>query len=163
LRERENVEPEMRRAKPTDWMAIGELATALVGFEADRLASFEAVLADPDHDLIVAEADGAVVGYAHLMTYHDLSHGALAGDLLGLAVREDFRRQGIGRRLLSEVMRLAKERGVGEFHINTEPDNEDAQRLYRSLGAEIVGIQMEIDLGGKSGAGNGESPTERID
>ena len=47
---------------------------------------------------------------------------------------------------MREVIRLARERGVGEFHINTEPDNEAAKALYASLGAKVVGVQMEIDL-----------------
>ena len=136
----------VRRAKTTDGPAISELATVLVGFEADRRMSFEAVLASPDHDVLVAEAAGAVVGYAHLMTYHDLTHGAPAGELLGLIVREDVRRQGIATALMREVIRLARERGVGEFHINTEVDNHAAKALYASLGAELVGVQMEIEL-----------------
>jgi ribosomal protein S18 acetylase RimI-like enzyme len=136
----------LRKAKAGDCNAICELATALVGFEVDRRMSFQAVLASPDHDVLVAEADGVVVGYAHLMVYHDLTHGALAGELLGLVAREDLRRQGIARTLMSEIIRLARQRGVGEFHINTEVDNHAARALYVSLGAEVVGVQMEIEL-----------------
>jgi len=134
----------LRKAEQGDYQAICELSTTLVGFEADRRASFEAVLAAPDHDLIVAEVDGAVVGYAHLMVYPDLTHGALAGELLGLIVRRDIRRQGIGSALMREIVRLARERGVAELHICTEPDNEVAKRFYESAGAKVVGIQMEI-------------------
>jgi ribosomal-protein-alanine N-acetyltransferase len=136
----------LRMAALEDYPAIAELETQLVPVEADRRASFEAVLASSDHDLVVAEADGSVVGLAHLLTYHDLSHGALAGELLGLVVREDMRRQGIGRQLVCEAMRLAKQRGVGEFHINTEQDNDAAKALYGSMGAEMVGVQLEINL-----------------
>jgi len=136
----------LRRAEAGDCDAVCELATALVGFEADRRASFEATLASPDHEVIVAELDRAVIGYAHLMTYHDLSHGALAGELLGLIVCEDLRRQGIARTLMREIMRLARQRGIGELHISTEPGNDAAKALYASLGAEVVGVQMEIAL-----------------
>ena len=136
----------LRMAALEDYHPIAELETQLVPVEADRRASFDAVLASPDHDLVVAEVNGAVVGLAHLMVYHDLSHGALAGELLGLVVREDLRRQGIGRQLLREVMRLAKQRGVGELHINTEQDNDAAKGLHAGLGAEVVGVQMEIAL-----------------
>ena len=141
----------LRMAALEDCPAIAELETELIGGEADRRASFDAVLASPDHDLVVAEANGVVVGMAHLMVYHDLSHGALAGELLGLVVREDLRRQGIGRQLLREVMRLAKQRGVGELHINTEQDNDAAKALYASFGAEVVGVQMEIELTSEPG------------
>ncbi|UCC68274.1 MAG: GNAT family N-acetyltransferase [Armatimonadota bacterium] len=136
----------LRKADACDCAAVAELATAIVGFDADRRACFDTTLASPDHDVIVAELDGAVIGYAHLMTYQDLTHGALAGELLGLVVREDLRRRGIARTLMGEIIRLARQRGIGEFHINTEEDNEAAKALYASLGAEVVGVQMEIDL-----------------
>jgi len=45
------------------------------------------------------------------------------------------------------VMRLAKLRGIRELHINTELDNLPAQRLYKSIGCEVVGVHMEVDLG----------------
>jgi len=138
----------LRKAETKDYEAINALATELIASPADRRASFEATLASPDHDVIVAELDGAVVGYAHLMTYQDLSHGALAGELLGLVVREDMRRQGIAAALMREIIRLARERGVGELHINTEQDNELAQRLYRSMGAKLVGVQLEVEIEG---------------
>lgn len=136
----------VRKAKAHDYAAVADLATQLVPVEADRRASFDAVLASADHELIVAEVNGAVVGLAHLLAYPDLIHGALAGELLGLIVREDMRRQGIATALMREVLRLARERGVGEFHINTEPDNEAAKDLYASLGAELVGVQLEMEL-----------------
>ena len=136
----------LRKAEAFDYAAVAELATALVSFDADRRACFDTTLAHPDHVVLVAEAGDAVVGYAHLMVYPDLTHGALAGELLGLVVREDMRRQGIATALMREVIRLARERGVGEFHINTEVDNHAAKALYASLGAEVVGVQMEIEL-----------------
>jgi ribosomal protein S18 acetylase RimI-like enzyme len=136
----------LRLATESDYAAVNALETALTDSETDRRAAFAAVLADPDHALIVAEAENAVVGLAHLMVYDDLSHGARAGELLGLVVRADRRRQGIGKALLAEAMRVAKQRGVGEFHINTEQDNTTAQRLYSRAGAEVVGVQMEVEL-----------------
>jgi len=143
----------LRKAQPTDYGEVNDLETSLVRFASDRRASFDAVLASPDHDLVVAEAHGAVVGFAHLLSYHDLSHGTLAGELLGLMVREDCRRQGIGTALLREVCRLAEQRGIVEFHINVEVANKIAQRLYRRLGAEVVGLQMELNVQTKTALG----------
>ena len=117
-----------------------------MGSAADRRACFGNTLADPNHDIVVAEVNSEVVGFAHLMTYQDLSHGALAGELLALVVREDMRRQGIGTALLREIIRLAKERGVGELHVNTEQDNTAARCLYQSVGANVVGVQLEVEL-----------------
>lgn len=140
----------LRAATCADYAVVDDLMTQLVGFEADRRAAFEATLASDDHDLMVAEVGGTVVGLAHLMTYNDLLHGTLAGELLNLVVREGHRGRGIGRALLHEVCRLARGRGVGEFHINAELNNTPAQNLYRSIGCEVVGVQMEVELGGET-------------
>ena len=136
----------IRQTHPEDYEAVNALETTLVDIEADRRAMFEAVLSHPDHSVLVAEVEGAVVGLAHLLVYYDLPHGELSGELLGLIVHEDYRRQGFARALLEEACRIARARGVGEFHINTEQDNAAAQRLYSSIGAEIVGVQMEVNL-----------------
>lgn len=136
----------LRRAEARDYADIDALAAILVGFTADRHTSFERVLADPSHHLIVAEADGTVVGFAHLVGYEDLSHGKPAAELLALVVREDMRRRGIGTALVHEVRRIAAASGAGELHVNTERENEVAQRLYASLGMAMVGVQMELEI-----------------
>jgi ribosomal protein S18 acetylase RimI-like enzyme len=146
MRRSARIVPRLRDAEVKDYAAVAKLATALAGFAAPRRRSFAAVLAHPDHDLIVAEVAGEVVGFAHLLTYHDLSHGARAGELLGLIVRDDLRRQRVGGALLRKAIRRAKKRGVREFHINTEAENDAAQRLYVRFGAKLVGIQMELDV-----------------
>jgi ribosomal protein S18 acetylase RimI-like enzyme len=137
----------LRRATPDDYPAVNGLATELVSLEADRQAVFAAALAHPDRTLLVAEVGGEVVGFADLLVYPDVTEGAMAAELMGLVVRADHRRRGIGRALLEEVCRTAAARGVVEFHICTEQDNQTAQRLYASRGAEVVGVQMEIELG----------------
>ena len=137
----------LRKAVPSDYSAVSDLASDLVGFAADRRAAFEAVLAHPDRTLIVVEAEGEVVGFADLMAYPEVTEGAMAAELMGLVVRADWRRRGIGGALLDEVCRIAGECGVGEFHICTEQDNLIAQRLYASRGAKVVAVQMEIAVG----------------
>ena len=51
-----------------------------------------------------------------------------------LEVRERFRRQGIGSRLVASSMTLARERGSTRFWLSTGGHNEVAQSLYASLG-----------------------------
>ena len=141
----------VREAEPADYEAITDLATEFVAFETDRQTAFDSALRSPDHHLIVAEMEGDLVGFAHLLTYDDVTHEARAAGVLGLVVRRDVRRRGIGTTLLREIIRLATKRGVGEMHINTEPDIEAAKRLYASMGAGMVGVQFEIGLGSEPG------------
>jgi ribosomal protein S18 acetylase RimI-like enzyme len=53
-----------------------------------------------------------------------------------LGVDEPYRRQGIARRLMTELEQIARARGIGEGFVLTEPDNEAANTLYESLGGE---------------------------
>jgi ribosomal protein S18 acetylase RimI-like enzyme len=55
-----------------------------------------------------------------------------------LDVDEGHRRQGVATRLLEELGRIARSRGILEGFVLTEPDNDAANALYRSLGGERV-------------------------
>jgi GNAT superfamily N-acetyltransferase len=52
-----------------------------------------------------------------------------------LYVDQDHRGGGIGRALIEAAADVARERGIGILEWATAPDNERAQRLYDSLGA----------------------------
>ena len=62
--------------------------------------------------------------------------GRLTTYLHELEVREDHRRQGIGRLLVTEAMALARRSGSGRFWLSTGGHNERAQALYASLGGD---------------------------
>jgi ribosomal protein S18 acetylase RimI-like enzyme len=56
--------------------------------------------------------------------------------LYELAVAEPHRRHGIGRALVEELGRLAKNSGCYGMWVLTEPDNEAALSTYRSAGSD---------------------------
>lgn len=60
--------------------------------------------------------------------------------LLGLGVREQFRRRGYGKSLTRASMRRLADVGVPELYLTVEPDNRWALRLYRGLGFEVEGM-----------------------
>jgi ribosomal protein S18 acetylase RimI-like enzyme len=55
-------------------------------------------------------------------------------------VDERYHRRGIGTRLLRELERIARTRGVHEAFVLTEADNDPAIGLYRSLGGEALDV-----------------------
>ena len=78
----------------------------------------------PGHEVLVAEADGEITGFA-----------ALAGDLLGhLYVRPEQQGRGVGTALLDVVKR---ERPAG-FHFWVFQRNEGARRFYERHGCRLV-------------------------
>ena len=113
---------------------------------------------------LVAEDDGAIVGYAGL-----LAAGGQA-DVLTIAVDTARWGQGVGSELLRQLLAEAKRRECTEVFLEVRADNTRAQRLYHWWGFTEVGIRrgyyqpsgmdaivMRRDLTGPAPAGPGET------
>lgn len=53
-----------------------------------------------------------------------------------IAISSKYRRQGLGKRLLTEVCRIARDKGMKTLRLQVRDDNPDAQRFYSSSGFE---------------------------
>jgi len=88
---------------------------------------------------VVAAVDSEPVGaaWARLWTDEDYIIGYVdeRTPTLGVAVHEDHRRQGIGRRLIEWMIERAAEDGVPQISLSVSKDNH-ALALYRALGFE---------------------------
>lgn len=96
-------------------------------------ATFRGLLRRRDAEMVTAEADGAVVGYAAFWCVVD------QGELGNVAVSAEWRGCGLGARLVEEVLRRAALRGVREVFLEVRPTNTVARRLYEQLGFRPVG------------------------
>ena len=94
-----------------------------------------AFLANSGNVLIVAVADGTVIGMASGIAYvHPDKPLQLFVNELSVAPR--FRRQGIGKRLLSALLQRGKELGCREAWVATEVGNVAARALYTASGGK---------------------------
>lgn len=89
----------------------------------------------PSAEVVIAETDGGVAGYA--LFFHNYStflckRGLYLEDLF---VRPSFRGRGIGRLLLSHLAGIAVQRGCARFEWAVLDWNESAIGFYRTLGA----------------------------
>jgi aminoglycoside 6'-N-acetyltransferase I len=93
-----------------------------------------AFLADRRHHLVVALADGVVVGMASAVDYvHPDKAPQLWINEIGVAPAH--RRRGVGRRLLDALLAHGRTLGCTEAWLGTEDDNVAARRLYESAGS----------------------------
>lgn len=100
-------------------------------------AEIRAVLANrpAGTELLVAEHDGALVGFAAFSAIYP-GPGLKTGCFLKeIYVAEAARGLGTGRALLAELARLALDRGLGRIDWTAARDNERLLRFYESLGA----------------------------
>ena len=84
---------------------------------------------------ILAEVDGRIVGY--VLFWFVLEEV----DIHNIAVHPDFRRQGIGRLLLEQVVDAARRQDRLRVTLDVRFSNAPAQNLYRSFGFVIRGLR----------------------
>lgn len=96
-------------------------------------ATFRGLLRRRDAEMVTAEADGVVIGYAAFWCVVD------QGELGNVAVSAAWRGRGIGARLVEEILRRAARRGVQEVFLEVRPSNSVARQLYERLGFHPVG------------------------
>jgi aminoglycoside 6'-N-acetyltransferase I len=127
------VDVTIKRLTPADAALLDSVADDVFDepVDPDRLAAY---LASPGHVMLVAIADGVVVGQcAAVIHRHPDKPTELYIDEVG--VTPSFQRQGIARRLVDDMLALGKAEGCEEAWVGTEHDNAPAQRLYGSRGA----------------------------
>ena len=86
-------------------------------------------------DLLVADIGGKVVGYVAVM---DIDRET--SKIVSLAVKKEFRRKGIGYKLLSTAIERCKGRGKKKVMLEVRISNYPAQNLYKKIGFKIVDI-----------------------
>ena len=119
-------------ATEADAAAIRELPG--LGQSTRRLIHLD--LIRDDRCLLVArDLDDAVVGFAAGLVQPDDGH------VLDLAVATERRGQGLGRRLLEELLTRMRARGVGGITLEVRRSNTVAIALYRRLGFVVEGAR----------------------
>jgi len=105
------------------------------------------ILKNPDYELLVAELEGKIAGFIDQWIIHDFAHGAKLSYIQNLYVTSKHRRKGVGSRLLGEIMKSAKKKGVLEIHVVTEFGNRSTINLYRKYGLLRESLQLEREFG----------------
>ncbi|MBR5155118.1 MAG: ribosomal protein S18-alanine N-acetyltransferase [Clostridia bacterium] len=84
---------------------------------------------------IVAVDGKTVLGYMGLW---NICGGA---DIIDVAVHKDFRRQGIGEGLISEMLKVCKKENIFEVNLEVRVSNFAARELYKKMGFSEVGLR----------------------
>lgn len=104
---------------------------------ADRRSVWSARLAAPaNSETVLAERDGRLVGFIHIVFDDDPVWGSFVDNL---HVVHDQRRTGIGTQLLRRAARAVGERATGNaMYLWVLQQNTAAQQFYRASGATCV-------------------------
>lgn len=98
---------------------------------------------DGEH-AIVAEQDGAVVGWTHVRAIACLESDAHA-EIWGLVVSERARSLGVGTALVAECERWARRQGFSTLRLRSNVVRTRAHGLYERLGYRVVKQQKVFE------------------
>lgn len=88
---------------------------------------------------IVCKDNGKVLGYCGMWTVLG------EGNITNMAVAKEYRRQGIAKRLMSEMERISiEENGVDVFFLEVRQSNENAKKLYEKMGYKPIGTRKRF-------------------
>jgi ribosomal protein S18 acetylase RimI-like enzyme len=154
----------VRPAEAADEAALGRLGALLVAehhefdpkrFIAPRPETPQAYghflvshLGSKDRSVLVAEQDGAVIGYV-FFGMEGIDYMALrgpAGAIYDLVVDPGHRRQGVGGTLMDAALAELAERGAPRAVLSTAEKNHGAHRLFAGAGFRRTMIEMTREL-----------------
>jgi ribosomal-protein-alanine acetyltransferase len=114
-------------ASPGKFILVAETATA------------EAIA--PDSASAIAAGAGAASRRPRLVAYAILQVAGDESELQSFAVHRDFRRRGIGSRLLEECFQAAADRGASAMYLEVRARNEAGRSFYLRHGFEECGMR----------------------
>jgi GNAT superfamily N-acetyltransferase len=135
----------IRAARASDAGEIAQL-TIQLGYnltEADAADRLSRVLLRDDQQFFVADLDGRIVGWVHIVfaEYVDAEAYVVIG---GLVVDRNHRRLGIGRALMDRAEVWARERGCSMVRLSSSVTRDAAHRFYESLGYTNIKTQYSF-------------------
>jgi L-amino acid N-acyltransferase YncA len=136
----------VRDLRPDDWPSVraiyedGIRSGATFETEAPSWESWDA--AHPELRL-VAERDGAIVGWAALSPCSARRCYRGVGDV-SVYVAETARGAGVGRLLLEELVERSERAGYWTLNAGLFPDNEVSLRLHEACGFRLIGVRERL-------------------
>jgi len=123
-------------AAPADVGSLTALENRCFRWPWGRL-SFEGELSSRDGGSLVART-ASHAGHEKVIAYLFYRFIADEVHIFRIAVDPEWRRQGIGSRLVRECLRAARRRGVTAAVLEVRPSNAEAVALYGRFGFQVV-------------------------
>ena len=97
---------------------------------AARIARFSV----EDSHVLAAEASGEVIGFVAFHVLPRFENDEVFARIVALVVDPGVRARGIGRQLMTEAERVAREAGASFLEVTAGHHRPDARKLFESLG-----------------------------
>lgn len=128
----------IRECEASDVKSVFELIQNELGYseitENEVTERFERMKALDDYRVLVAEIDGKICGFVSVVREISLEINGELLRILGLAVKAEYQRKGIGAALLKETEMIAAERKMALVTLSSNFKRPEAHKFYESQG-----------------------------
>ncbi|MDO4300126.1 MAG: GNAT family N-acetyltransferase [Clostridia bacterium] len=127
---------EIRECILEDYIAIYELNKNEMGYDYPlnkTKEKLENILLNKHDKIFVAEIDSKVVGYIHANDY-DVIYAPSMKNIMGIAVANEYKRQGIGALLIEQAESWAKSENVNIIRLVSGEKRTEAHNFYKKCG-----------------------------
>ena len=130
----------IRRAMISDAEPIHALCMSILRYQftlEQVQANVRRLIGQPTDLLLVAERGDEVVGFIHA-TNHDPVYAPPMKSIVALAVKKEYRHQGLGRKMVSAVEDWARETGASGVRANADVMLDSALTFYQEQGFDSI-------------------------
>lgn len=121
----------MRKAEPRDEIELKKLEEKC--FDINIRENFDFVLKNDNYIyLVVLNNQQEIIAYAGISISYE------QGDILSVCVNPSYRKLGLAKGLMIEILKNATERGVKTMFLEVEEDNTPAINLYLKFGFDKI-------------------------
>ncbi|MEM0049606.1 MAG: ribosomal protein S18-alanine N-acetyltransferase [Candidatus Bathyarchaeia archaeon] len=139
----------VRRAEKSDLKALYEIEVECFREEAFPLRYLKLFLSDAAFITLVMVLEDRIIGYvtARIENFE----GKCMGHIYSIAVKPEYRRRGIGSRLLESVEEILREKGAKVCYLETRKDNVAAINFYLKHEYRVFEVLVNYYGDGKDG------------
>ncbi|OZG49940.1 ribosomal protein S18-alanine N-acetyltransferase [Bombiscardovia coagulans] len=125
----------LRHIEADDIVSLAELEKEVFGADAWTVGMLQQEFNAPARTyLLYEDADG-------IAAYGGFWYDGQDAELMTIGVSQNFRRQGLARQLLAQLIARAGSQGAKRMLLEVRVDNEPALNLYSSFGFQRLGLR----------------------
>lgn len=123
-----------RKMVKEDAAGVEIVEKASFGMPWSRQSFWEAAV-NKDAYYLLALDENEIVGYAGTWLVADEAH------IMNVAIAPMHRTMGLGRKMMVELIRIVKGKGITAMTLEVRPSNTVARKLYEKMGFKSVGLR----------------------
>ena len=106
-----------------------------IKYKQQYLSVFSEILESKYFDIFVMVKDNEIIGFYQLMFLPHISFkGSKRGQIESVRIRSDFRRSGLGTKLMKHAIEVARDNGCSILQLTSNKKRNETDKFYKNLG-----------------------------